>query len=224
MSASFYLLDGVFISATEPGLFPSNRGFRYGEGLFETMRYQHGRIALWHYHWERLRAGMALLGLEPPVHWGPEQILEKCLQLVRKNKCGTAARLRLTVCPGEGGLWETPRPAFRWVVECWKAEPLLHLHENGLDLGVFDGGYKSCDPLSNLKSANYLLYAQAARYAKTQHWNECLVLNQHNRIADATIANLFYVKAGAFFAAAPRGGGAAGGMRRRLPQADDGGS
>jgi branched-chain amino acid aminotransferase len=63
-----------------------------------------------------------------------------------------------------------------------------------LDLGVFEAGKKSCDAFSHLKSNNYLLYALAAQYAKQQKWNEAVVLNQHSRICDATIANIFFIK------------------------------
>jgi len=68
------------------------------------------------------------------------------------------------------------------------------MNENGLDIGLFDDGWKSCDAFSNLKSNNYLLYAMAAQHAKQQKWNEALILNQHKRICDATIANVFFTK------------------------------
>jgi len=68
-----------------------------------------------------------------------------------------------------------------------------------LDIGVFEDGRKVCDPFSNIKSNNYLLYALAAQYAKSNHWNEAIVLNQHNRICDTTIANIFFIKNNSFY-------------------------
>jgi branched-chain amino acid aminotransferase len=73
-----------------------------------------------------------------------------------------------------------------------QSKPELNI--NGLDIGVFETARKSCDPLSNIKSNNYLIYALAAQYAKSRHWNEAIVLNQHNRICDTTIANIFFIK------------------------------
>ena len=44
--------------------------------------------------------------------------------------------------------------------------------------------------------SNYLIYALAAQYAKAQHWNEAIILNQYGRICDTTIANIFFIKDG----------------------------
>ena len=70
------------------------------------------------------------------------------------------------------------------------------MNENGLDIGLFEAGKKSCDSFSNLKTNNYLLNALAAQYAKAEKLNECLVLNQHGQVCDATIANVFFSKDG----------------------------
>jgi len=93
---------------------------------------------------------------------------------------------------------------------------LHRLNENGLDLGVFKEGRKSCDAFASLKSNNYLLYILAANYARSQKWNECLVLNQHERIADATLANLFFIRDEKIFTPASGEGGVVGVMRNYL--------
>jgi len=43
-----------------------NRGFRYGDGLFETMLFRDGSVRLGQYHLERLMGGMRLLRLDSP--------------------------------------------------------------------------------------------------------------------------------------------------------------
>ena len=58
--------NGVHYPAGQPLLTADNRGFRYGDGLFETMFVQGGRIRLSEYHFERLLSGMALLDFEIP--------------------------------------------------------------------------------------------------------------------------------------------------------------
>jgi len=70
---------------------------------------------------------------------------------------------------------------------------MKQLNENGLVIDVFNGAAKSCDALSNLKSANFLPYVMAAIFAKEQKLNDCLILNSNGSIADATIANVFIV-------------------------------
>ena len=56
----------------------------------------------------------------------------------------------------------------------------------------------------------------AAQWAKTQKLNECLVLNQHDRVCDATIANVFFVKDGMIYTPQLDEGCINGVMRRHL--------
>jgi len=179
---------------------PDNRAFRYGEGLFETMRMQGGKIPLFDLHWQRLTNDLPKLYFNLPLHFTQDYLIEQIERLCRKNKLTEAARVRLTIFKGEGGIWEEPSSSFNWLLQCWslpKTKPELNV--NGLDIGVFEAGRKACDQFSNIKSNNYLIYALAAQYAKSNHWNEAIVLNQHNRICDTTIANIFFIKNNSFY-------------------------
>jgi branched-chain amino acid aminotransferase len=216
MSSVFLNVNGGFQLASEPLILADNRAFRYGEGLFETMRLQHGKIALWDAHYSRLENSMSRIGLKPPVHLTKDQLYHQIQKLAEKNK-HSFTRVRLTVYRGEGGIWETPSVPFNYLIQTWSLpDSLNRLNENGIDLGVFMEGRKSCDAFASLKSNNYLLYLLAANFAKTQKWNECLVLNQYERIADATIANLFFIREGNIFTPAISEGGVEGVMRNYL--------
>ena len=75
---------------------------------------------------------------------------------------------------------------------------------------------KSCDILSNLKHNNYLPYVMAALHAKKQKWNDAIVLNSEGRVADTTIANIFFIKDGKIFTPALEEGCVAGVMRKAV--------
>lgn len=188
----YILYNGKLVLANIPVLSPDNRSFRYGEGLFETMRKTERGIPLWQRHIERLEAGMQLLDMSFPPHYGANALYQVIGKLCQKNGITSDARIRFTCFKGDGGLWE-PLNEFQFVIQCWPLSP-TKFNENGLDLALFTKAFKSCDVLSSIKSNNYLLYALAAQEAKQQKCNEAIVLNQHDRIADATIANLFFIK------------------------------
>jgi len=200
LNTLFSLSNGKWIENNQPLILPDNRAFRYGEGLFETMLMQGAKIPLFDLHWQRLTNDLPKLYFNLPVHFTKEYLLEQIERLCRKNKLTEAARVRLTIFKGEGGIWEEPSSSFNWLLQCWslpKTKPELNV--NGLDIGVFEAGRKACDQFSNIKSNNYLIYALAAQYAKSNHWNEAIVLNQHNRICDTTIANIFFIKNNSFY-------------------------
>jgi branched-chain amino acid aminotransferase len=209
--------NGALHRAGEPILTAGNRGFRYGDGLFETLLVQNGRIRLRDYHFDRLFAGIGLLRFTLPSFFTRESLERQILTLCERNSHSVLARVRLVVYRGEGGLYDPVSPHPCHVIESWPLSPAdIGMNENGLVIDVYPDGMKSCDAIANLKSNNFLLYVLAALYARENRLNDCLVLNSHQRLADSTIANLFYVKDRQFYTPPLSEGGVAGVMRRFL--------
>lgn len=187
-------VNGQWTDAGAPVLRADNRSYRYGDGLFETLLVQEGRVRLFDAHWARLQEGFRLLGLEALPHFTAAKWKEWLLTACTKNQCTQRARLRFSVYRGHGGLYDNDTLT-GYVLEAWPLPPsVLSLNTNGLDIGVYTDARKSADTFSSLKTAQFLPYTLAARYARAQHWNDCLVLNTAGRVADSTIANLFIRK------------------------------
>lgn len=213
--------NGRLFPADQPLLVADNRGFRYGDGLFETMFAHNGRIRLKQLHFDRLLTGMKILQFDTPPELSvslQKEILDLCIA----NNLTGPTRIRLTIFRGDTSLFGPTDRSFQYIIQSWPIDK-AESNETALKLGVFPGGQKSCDQLSNLKSNNYLLYTLAIHYAKEQGLDDCLVLNNAGRIADSTISNLFYIKQDEFYTPPLSEGGVAGVMRRylleTLPQA-----
>jgi branched-chain amino acid aminotransferase len=186
--------NGKTVAADKPVLLAHNRGYRYGDGLFETMKVINGTIALGEYHFERLFTGMSLLLFDNPALFTAAKLQDEIISLCKNNNCDKLARVRLSVFRGNGGLYDADLQT-QYIIECWPlAESVNQLNENGLVIDIYPDCRKSCDVFSNLKSANFLLYSMAARYVKRNKLNDCLVLNTGEMIADSTIANVFIIK------------------------------
>lgn len=178
----------------KPVLLAANRGYRYGDGLFETIKVSNGDILLASLHFERLFSGLAVLQFEIPSLFTPKKLKEEILYLCKKNNCSQSARIRLSVFRGNGGLYDGNK-SLEYTIECWPLHDIENkLNENGLIIDIYPDAHKSCDKFSNLKSANFQPYSLAALFAKEQKLNDCLVLNTNGHIADSTIANLFLIK------------------------------
>jgi branched-chain amino acid aminotransferase len=210
--------NGKFLSADQPVLMADNRGYRYGDGLFETMKVFNGQILLEDFHFQRLFTGLQLLKFEMTSLFKTDKIREEIIQLCKKNNCTELARVRLSVFRGNGGLYDGDKKS-QYLIECWPLDKSNNeLNENGLVIDVFPDARKSCDVFSNLKSANCLPYVMAAEHAKENKLNDCLVLNQHERIADSTIANVFIIKGETIITPALSEGCVNGVMRRYLSE------
>jgi branched-chain amino acid aminotransferase len=204
----YIFFNGDIIAADEKLVGAGSRGLRYGEGVFETIRYVNGRAPLLPYHYERLMQGLQTLQFEVPAHFTASYILAAIEALCRKNELEQSARVRLNVCRGEE----------KETCVIMETMPIPEGHdafnEKGWKVDIYGEAKKSCDALSNLKSNNYLPYIMAAGYAKSRGLNDCLVLNSYERICDSSIANVFWVKNKQVFTPPLSEGCIAGVMRR----------
>jgi branched-chain amino acid aminotransferase len=214
---SFLLFNGKIYPADAPLIAATNRGLRYGDGIFETIRMVNNDMPLFDLHMQRFFNGLSTLKFHIPAHFTANVLKQQIEELSKKNATAACARIRISAFRGNGGLYD---PENHWPNYIIESTPLpghyLQWNENGLDLGLYADARKSCDGFSNLKSNNYLPYVMAAIFAKENKYNDCVVLNQHNRICDATIANLFWIKNEIVYTPALSEGCVAGVMRQHI--------
>ena len=223
--SGFINYNGKLLPSDEPIISADNRGFRYGDGIFETMRMVDERIPLWHLHAERLFNGLKQLEFDLTGLFTAEMILEEILKLCKKNSTLKSARIRLSIFRRDGGLYDVADETPNFIIQSWAIGQLApSINENGLVIDIYPKARKSCDPLANLKSNSFLPYSMAAQFAKQNRFDDCLVLNSNERIADSTIANVF-IRKGFVFRTPPLAEGCiAGVMRRWLIEQDQSGN
>jgi branched-subunit amino acid aminotransferase/4-amino-4-deoxychorismate lyase len=216
-NSNFLYSDGQMLRSDKALILPDNRSFRYGDGFFETMKLRDGQIQLADYHFERLFKTLDRLKFQPPSFFTKNYLETQIHELVKKNGHHGLARIRLTIYRGEGGIYDRINHFPHHLIQTWDLnESNNHINENGLVVGVYPDAKKVCDGFSHLKTNNYLNYAMAAIWAKENHLNDAFLLNPYQRLADATIANVFIVKEGIIKTPALAEGPVEGVMRRHL--------
>src|SRR5688572_21842278 len=101
-------------------LSPDNRSFRYGDGCFETMHVRNGKILLADLHFERLLSSLEKLFFHPSKKFTAEK-LSKCIdELIDDNGHEKAARIRLMVHRGDGGLYDDVSNEPQFIIQSWK--------------------------------------------------------------------------------------------------------
>jgi len=191
---AFINFNGKILENHTPVIEAGNRGLRYGDGLFETMKFKNGNLILVDEHLSRLWSGMKLLQFELPKLFTPDKIEEQILQLIQKNKL-QSARIRLTIIRDNGGLHDPESHTPHYLIETWSLpESNGALNENGLDCCLYHDALKTADMFSNSKHNNFLPYFMGALHAKKEKCNDAIILNQYHRICDSTIANVFLIK------------------------------
>jgi branched-chain amino acid aminotransferase len=200
--------NGTLVPALQPLFTAQNRSFRYGDGIFETIKVVQNRMLLSQLHFERLFTSLHLLGIQPGMGFTKEFLVAAVLNLCNENGCSALARVRLAVYRNEQNRAD-------YVIEAIPLDAeVLQWHTNGWRLELYPQVRKSCDALANIKSANYLPYVLAGMYAQEKGADEALVLNAFNHIADGSKTNLFLIKEGELFTPALNQGCVNGVMRR----------
>lgn len=192
----FLLYNGALLAADASFISPEDRGFKFGDGFFETMKVVNGQPVLAQFHFERLFASLHLLGFDSPAFFTPAWLLEQVQLLVQKNGHLQRARVRITIFRGSGGVYGAIDHLPHCIIQSWALTSATGLNEKGLCVDVFREGIKVSDHFSHIKSSNYLCYALAALWAGRRQLDDALVLNPWRRVADATVANVFIVHEG----------------------------
>ena len=183
--------NGQILPADSKLLTVSNRSFRYGDGLFESMRLLKGQLKFADLHADRLQRGMKALkidGYSQMDAWFLKDITE---QLATRNKA-KHARLRLTVYRDAEGLYTPSLNTMGYCLELTPVdEPRYFLNPKGLIVDIFSDVPKPTNYLSNIKSCNSLTYVMASIFKAQNGLDEVLLLNQNGFLCEAASANVF---------------------------------
>src|SRR5690606_20994745 len=95
-----------------------NRGLRYGDALFETLRIIHGKIVFWEDHYLRLMASMRILRMKISMEFTMEFLSDQLIRVVSENRLeNSTARTRITVFRKDGVLYLPTSNDISYIIE-----------------------------------------------------------------------------------------------------------
>ncbi len=173
-----------------------NRGFRYGDALFETLRVVYGIPYFLEDHYFRLMASMRIMRMEIPMNFTPEFFEEELLKTIEvQGLLDSPARARLTVYRNDGGYYTPQTNHIGYVVEATPLEtPFYLIDTTTYQVELFKDYYINADMLSNLKTTNKAVNVIAGVFAKEHSYDNCLLLNNEKKVVEAINGNVFLVK------------------------------
>jgi aminodeoxychorismate lyase len=186
-------LNGKFVPEEKAVISVFDRGFLFGDGLFEAMLVRRGEIFRWDRHIERLRRGIDFLKLTVP--WSPEELFRFSMQLIQRNRMPECL-LRVNISRGITARGYSPKNAIRPAV-------VLTLHPAPMLDGrrvprwrVVTSSYclPANDPLTHFKTTNKLPEVMARAEADAAGAHDAILLNPRGEIAEGTSCNVFWVR------------------------------
>ncbi|MEE9364493.1 MAG: aminotransferase class IV [Cellulophaga sp.] len=188
--------NATILAKEEVFLNQENRGLRYGDSLFESIRVINSKIFFWEDHYLRLMASMRILRMEIPMNFTMEYLEEQILKTVQSNNLeATASRIRITVFRNNGGLYLPETNDISFIIEVGVlAAPFYIVDNKKYEVELFKDFYINTDMLSTLKTNNKILNVLGSIFAKENGYDNCLLINNMKQVVEALNGNLFLVK------------------------------
>lgn len=190
-----------------------DRGFLYGDSVFETLRVYDGVPFALEEHLQRLRASGARVGFELP--WSPPELTQALLSTLQASALRDAY-VRLITTRGTGTMGLDPAlardPTLIVIVVPLPPLPERMYREGHSAWLVNQSRQSDVDPQA--KTGNYLNSVLAAREASAHGAQEAIMTDGRGRVAEASSANLFALLDGAW-CTPPMDVGILGGITRQ---------
>lgn len=194
MSQEYLLFNDEYHAVDAPVLTTSNRGFKFGDGLFESMRMINQKLQFADLHADRLAAGMKALKIDGHALMDDYFLRQKTADLAKKNRWNGNVRFRLSVYRQGAGVYTPESNKSGYVLEGIPLKSIAYeLNSKGLIIDVFDEMTKSIDKLSNFKTSNALLYVMAGLFKTQNRLDEAMILNQSGFLCESISSNIFVV-------------------------------
>ncbi|SDK67888.1 aminotransferase class IV [Natronincola ferrireducens] len=198
-------INGQLIKEEEVVLSPMAEAFAYGYGVFETIKYDRGRIYFLQEHIQRLKNGCRELRIYRDID---EELLKKWFDEIKEANQLSSGVLKISCVKNKE-----------------KEDIILSIRRNPYRKEAYSQGFKLCftnirrNPYSILtytKSNNYLENLLARQEAMDKGYNEVIFTNVHEKICEGALSNIFFVKDQVLYTPAVSCGILDGIMRRKI--------
>ncbi|MBG7613256.1 aminotransferase class IV [Polaribacter sp. BAL334] len=168
----------------------NNRAFKYGDGLFETIKATKTKVIFWEDHYFRLMASMRMLRMKIPMSFTLEYLEQEILKSIETQKEANHYRVRLTIYRKDGGFYTPETNEIDFLIE---TSPLNHQTKSEYSVDVYKDFYNYSGLLSTVKTTNRMLNTLASIYAKENELDNCVLINENKGVVEVANGNIFIV-------------------------------
>jgi branched-chain amino acid aminotransferase len=185
-------LNGELLTPENATLTTDNRGFKYGDAIFETIKANKSKVFFWEDHYFRLMASMRMLRMRIPMEFTLEFLQDEIAKTINTiDSSSPFFRVRLTVFRKDGGFYTPKTNEINYSIEV--SETNYQLQET-YKLDVYKDFYNYSGLLSTVKTNNRVVNTLASIYAKENDLDNCILINERKGVAEVTNGNIFVVK------------------------------
>ena len=213
----FLVYNSDTLAEVDFQLSANDRAFRYGDGLFETVRYERNRIWFWPDHFARLTAGMQALHLTTPTDLTEVAVHQLIMDLLVANHLtDQPARIKIQVWRQPGGLYTPTTNRANVLITTQPGRP-FSITERA-NVGIYEAVKLTYSPYSGVKTLSSLPYVMAGIAKQERGLDDIILLHDSpdNYLAECQASNLFWFSEGVLHTPAIETGCVNGVMRQHL--------
>ena len=174
----------------------TNRGFLFGDILFEEIRAINGELLFWEDHYFRLMASMRVLRMEIPMQFTMEFLQTEITNTLKSNDLvEKPASVTLGVFRNTSvHLTPESNNSTYFIEVAALSTPFYVLEDEYYEVELFRDYFVNQDMLSKLSTNNRVLEVVAGVFAKENNYSDCLLLNTSKQVIGTPLGALFLVK------------------------------
>jgi branched-chain amino acid aminotransferase len=179
----------------EANVLGANRGFLFGDAVFETLKVVNNKILFFEDHYFRLMASMRIVRMEIPMNFTLEFLEQSILDLVKTNQMVPAARVRMTVFRNGEGLYTPEDRSVSYIIQSTPLESVAYQMNSSspYEVDLYKDFMVPKQLLSTIKTNNRMVNVLAGVFAKENNLNSCLLVNNEKNVIEALNGNIFMV-------------------------------
>lgn len=183
--------NGDLLSIENLNISLNNRGFKYGDSIFETIKIQNNKVIFWEDHYFRLMSSMRMLRMKIPLQFTLEFLEQEIIRTVKANDLEKGARVRLNVFRKDGGFYTPLSNSIDYTIE---VAAIKTTTKNKYSIDVFKDFYNFSGLLSTVKTNNRMVNTLASIYAKENDLDNCVLVNERKGVVEVANGNIFILK------------------------------
>ena len=193
----------------------SNRGFLYGDAIFETIKVLDNKVLFLEDHYFRLMASMRICRMEIPMNFTMEFFEEQILKLTNSLEKSNSFRVRFSVFRNSDGFYTPISNEIEFIIVAVPSENTVYtIEKSHYEVELYKDFFIPKQLLSTLKTNNKMLQITGSIFAKENGYDNCLVLNDEKNVIEALQSNIF-MKTGNVVSTPPVSDGCLNGIMRK---------
>lgn len=183
--------NGSLRSREDVKLSVDNRAFKYGDGIFDTLKFKDGDLCFLEDHYFRLMSSMRMLRMRIPMDFTLDYYEKQIRMTLEANNLDQQGRVRVNVFRQDGGLYRPLSNEIDFLIE---VSALSTISDDSIEIELYKDFPLASGLLSTIKTNNRMVNILGSIFAKENNYQNCILINEKKELAEALNANIFLIK------------------------------